>query len=300
MSEKKDSLFERFAGRYMFSSPEEMKTILKATAFRQKGKKDKDGVRKPVDITDAQLYALLIIADEHGLNPFTKEIYAYPDGDAIVPVVGVDGWTRLVNQHSDMDGMEFVESTQIVHYQDDKAKPCPAWIECVIYRKSRNHPTRIKVHLDEFYKAPFTGFNSSNQPYIIEGTWQKYTKHMLLVKAIVHCSRFAFGFVGFHDPDDAETIIEGQAEVIDEDIDLDGYQPPVYVAKQMAALLDKVAISGAYQSAIDYVASLGYSPTDLKYAINQIELKRGLQQQASAQLAQDDTQPLKQPDNQAA
>jgi phage recombination protein Bet len=289
MSEKKESLFERFAGKYMFSSPEEMKKILKATAFRQKEKKNKDGTKKPsVDITDAQLYALLIIADEHGLNPFTKEIYAYPDGDAIVPVVGVDGWTRLVNQHADMDGMEFVESTQIVHYENDKAKPCPAWIECVIYRKSRNHPTRIKVHLDEFYRAPFTGFNNSNEPYIIEGTWQKYTKHMLLVKAIVHCSRFAFGFVGFHDPDDAERIIEGQAEVIKEDIDLDSYQPPAYVQKQMAALLDKVSKSGAYQSAIEYVNSLGYSPIELQYAINQIEMKRASHQQVNAQLTQDD------------
>ncbi len=295
MSKKEQPLFERFAGKYMFSSPEEMKTILKATAFRQKEKKNKDGTKKPpVDITDAQLYALLIIADEHGLNPFTKEIYAYPDGDAIVPVVGVDGWTRLVNQHPDMDGMEFVESPHTFHYEEHKAKPCPSWIECVIYRKSRNHPTRIKVHLDEFYRAPFTGVSGSNEPYVIEGTWQKYTKHMLLVKAIVHCSRFAFGFVGFHDPDDAERIIEGQAEVVQEDIDLDGYRPPVYVEKQMAALLDKVGKSGAYQSAIDYVSTLGYSQTDLKYAINQIEAKRALQQ--NAQLT-DDTQQQNQPDN---
>ena len=299
MSEKKESLFERFAGKYMFSSPEEMKKILKATAFRQKSKKNKDGSLKPmVDISDAQLYSLLIIADEHGLNPFTKEIYAYPDGDAIVPVVGVDGWTRLVNQHADMDGMEFVESPHIFHYENDKAKPCPSWIECVIYRKSRNHPTRIKVHLDEFYRPPFIGVNNStSEPYIIEGTWQKYTKHMLLVKAIVHCSRFAFGFVGFHDPDDAERIIEGQAEVIKEDIDLDSYQPPLYVSKQMTALLEKVSKTGAYQSAIDYVGTLGYSPIELQYAINQIEIKRASHQQVNAQLTQDDATQQHQPNN---
>ena len=40
-------------------------------------------------------------------EPFTKEIYAHPDQHkGIVPVVGVDGWIRIVNEHPQFDGIE--------------------------------------------------------------------------------------------------------------------------------------------------------------------------------------------------
>ncbi|WP_032251724.1 recombinase RecT, partial [Escherichia coli] len=46
---------------------------------------------------DAQFIALLIVANQYGLNPWTKEIYAFPDKqNGIVPVVGVDGWSRII------------------------------------------------------------------------------------------------------------------------------------------------------------------------------------------------------------
>ena len=41
--------------------------------------------------------ALLIVADQYGLNPFTREIFAFDDKRAgIVPVVSVDGWSRIL------------------------------------------------------------------------------------------------------------------------------------------------------------------------------------------------------------
>ena len=53
--------------------------VLKATVFK--------GLT-----SDAQMTALLVVANAYGLNPWTKEIYAYPDKqNGIVPVVGVDG-----------------------------------------------------------------------------------------------------------------------------------------------------------------------------------------------------------------
>src|ERR1700685_3164283 len=87
--EKQSSLRARFAARYGIAEVEVF-DILKATAF-----KVKDG-----EATDAQLTALMIVADQYKLNPFTKEIYAYPDKqNGIVPVVSVDGWTRIINEH---------------------------------------------------------------------------------------------------------------------------------------------------------------------------------------------------------
>ena len=144
---KKESLFKKFADKFNFPDEQKLIDTLKATAFKLK-----EGV-----VTDEQMFALLVVADQYGLNPFTKEIFAYPDKqNGIVPVVSVDGWSRIINQHQDMDGLEFV-------YEDNwvtdlpGAKPCPASIECVIYRKGRTHPVRIKEFLDETYREPFSG-----------------------------------------------------------------------------------------------------------------------------------------------
>ena len=58
--------------------------------------------------TDDELLALVVVANEYGLNPLTKEIYAFPaKGGGIVPVVSVDGWNNMANSHSQMDGMDF-------------------------------------------------------------------------------------------------------------------------------------------------------------------------------------------------
>ncbi len=48
--------------------PQELITTLRQTAFKG-------------DASDAQFIALLIVANQYGLNPWTKEIYAFPDND---------------------------------------------------------------------------------------------------------------------------------------------------------------------------------------------------------------------------
>src|SRR3546814_5551851 len=65
---------------------------LKATAFKGQ-------------VSDAQMTALLIVANQYALNPWTKEIYAFPDkNNGIVPAVGVEGWARIINSHQQFDG----------------------------------------------------------------------------------------------------------------------------------------------------------------------------------------------------
>ena len=56
------SLAKRFG---MPDSPEVL-TILKHTAVKGQ-------------VSDAQMTALLVVANQYGLNPWTKEIYAFPD-----------------------------------------------------------------------------------------------------------------------------------------------------------------------------------------------------------------------------
>src|SRR5687767_12125601 len=84
----KRSLVAKMASKYNIDDDKFLST-LKATAFRQRG---------DMQITNEQMAALLVVADQYGLNPFTREIYAFPDKNAgIVPVVGVDGWSRIIN-----------------------------------------------------------------------------------------------------------------------------------------------------------------------------------------------------------
>lgn len=146
--------------------PQELVQTLKATAFKG-------------NATDAQFNALMIVSTQYGLNPFTKEIYAFHDkNNGITPVVGVDGWTRIINSHPKFDGMEFTAD----------AESCT----CKIYRKDRNHPTTVTEYLEECKR--------NTQP------WNSHPRRMLRHKAMIQAARLAFGFGGIYDEDEAQRI----------------------------------------------------------------------------------------------
>ena len=161
------SLLAKMAARFSVE-PGKMLSTLKSTAFKG-------------DVSNEQMMALLIVADQYGLNPWTKEIYAFPDRqNGIVPVIGVDGWARIINNSQQFDGMEFE--------QDEES------CTCSIYRKDRAHPTRVTEYMKECRRdvAP----------------WKSHPRRMLRHKAMIQCARLAFGFVGVFDQDEAERIVE--------------------------------------------------------------------------------------------
>ena len=152
-------------------SGQELVDTLKATAFKGQ-------------VSDAQMAALLIVAQQYGLSPWTKEIYAFPDRqNGIVPVVGVDGWARIINSHSQFDGMDF----------EQDAESCT----CIIHRKDRSHPVRVTEYMAECRRDT--------------GPWKSHPRRMLRHKAMIQCARLAFGFVGIYEQDEAERIVEAQA-----------------------------------------------------------------------------------------
>jgi phage recombination protein Bet len=165
---EKPSLLARMADRFGVDAGKMMVT-LKETAFKG-------------NVTDQQMMALLIVAEQYGLNPWTKEIYAFPDRSGIVPVVGVDGWSRIINEKPECDGIQFKEA-------DDGS-----WIECTIFRKDRAHPTTAREWLSECKRdtAP----------------WKSHPRRMLRHKALIQCARIAFGFGGIFDQDEAERIVD--------------------------------------------------------------------------------------------
>jgi phage recombination protein Bet len=165
------SLLTRMATQYGVE-PNKMLSTLKATAFKG-------------EVSNEQMMALLIVANQHGLNPWTKEIYAFPDkNNGIVPVVGVDGWSRIINDHPQSDGIEFTEPEDGL------------WCECTIFRKDRAHPIKVREYLSECKRNT--------------GPWGSHPRRMLRHKAMIQCARVAYGFSGIYDPDEAERIVEGE------------------------------------------------------------------------------------------
>lgn len=158
----------KLAGLFNIPETGDLVSVLKATAFKGQ-------------VSDAQMSALLIVANQYRLNPWTKEIYAFPDkNNGIVPVVGVDGWSRIINENPQFDGMDF--------QQDDDS------CTCIIYRKDRTHPIKVTEYMSECKRSA--------------GPWQSHPKRMLRHKAMIQCARLAFGYVGIYDQDEAERIVD--------------------------------------------------------------------------------------------
>lgn len=167
---------------------------LKATAFKGQ-------------VSDAQMTALLVVANQYGLNPWTKEIYAFPDkNNGIVPVVGVDGWSRIINSHPQFDGMEFEQDEQ----------SCT----CIIYRKDRTRSTRVTEFMSE-----------CRRPSV--GPWQSHPRRMLRHKSMIQCARLAFGYGGIYDQDEAERIVESGVKHMG-DVEVVSAAPQSYPADKFA------------------------------------------------------------------
>lgn len=166
----KTSALAVMAGRYNVE-PAKLLDTLKATVFK--------------GATNEELLALVVVANEYKLNPMLKELYAFPaKGGGIVPVVSVDGWNRLANNHPQMDGLEF----EFHHDDDGKLVSCTS----IFHRKDRTRPVKVTEYLSECRR--------NTDPWRME-------HRMLRHKALIQGARVAFGFGGIYDEDEARDII---------------------------------------------------------------------------------------------
>ena len=131
--------------------------------------------------SNEELLAFVVTANQYDLNPFTKEIYAFPGrSGGINPVVSVDGWIKLMNRHPQFDGISFVTNDK-----DEK----PFSVTATIYLKDRSRPVEITEYFSECYRP--------TEP------WKVNPRRMLRHKALIQCARVAFGFSGISDEDEA-------------------------------------------------------------------------------------------------
>lgn len=163
--------------------PQKLMEVLKKTAFKECR-------------NDEEFIAMCMVANKYGLDPITREIYAFPNKKtgAVVPVVGYDGWQRLANTNPMYDGVEFEEAAD------------GSWCKCRIWRKDRSHPTELTEYLEECLMDTIP--------------WKKYPRRMLRNKAFNQCARAAFNLSGFYDPDEALRIQRCQEEELSSKIEM--------------------------------------------------------------------------------
>jgi phage recombination protein Bet len=145
----------------------------------------------PAEATKEQFAAFLLMCRRYNLDPIAREIYARPTrAGGIQPIVGVDGWVRIINEQSALDGIEFLD-----HVHDGELSA----ITCRIFRKDRAHPVEVTEYMSECRRP--------------SETWNQWPARMLRHKALIQCARYAFGLAGIVDPDEFERFNDDGATV---------------------------------------------------------------------------------------
>lgn len=166
----------------------------------------------PRETSNEEFAAFLVVAREYNLNPLTKEIYAFPKrGGGIQPIVSVDGWCNLMVSHPQHNGLEFDDHLD----KDGKLTAVTARI----WRKDREKPTIVTEYMVECVRPT--------------DTWKQYPRRMLRHKALIQCARYAYGFAGIVDPDEAERVgVDASRMKV---VNGDGPPPPPPVAAPQIA-----------------------------------------------------------------
>lgn len=151
----------------------------------------------PGNISDGQFAAFLMVAKEYNLNPITREIFAFPSQGGIRPIVSIDGWMKIINNHKDFDGMKSKDNL-------DKDGNLIS-ITVQMFRKDRNHPVEVTEYMNECRR---------NSP-----TWKQWPARMLRHKAMIQAARYAFSFSGIEEEDEFKrSEIPVEAVVVDPEV----------------------------------------------------------------------------------
>lgn len=177
--------------------PKQLYKILRTTCFR--------ACRR-----DEEFITACMVARTYNLDPLAKQIYAYPANGMIVPIVSVDGWTRIINSQPQFDGIEFEYGGEVEGHGDGTL-----WCKAIIYHKDRAHPTSVTEYYNECYRET--------------DPWNNMPRRMLRNKALIQCGRVAFGLSGIYDLDEGNDILSREGKTVTksgEFIDITPMTPP--------------------------------------------------------------------------
>jgi phage recombination protein Bet len=141
--------------------------------------------------------AFLMVAKRYGLNPLTREVYAFRRKEGgIQAIVGIDGWFTLANREEQFDGITFADLA------DEQGRLVA--ITARVHRKDRTHPIEVTEYMAECKRGT--------------SQWSQWPSRMLRHKAAIQALRYAFGFSGIVDEDEAARLVqtEERARVLTE------------------------------------------------------------------------------------
>lgn len=156
--------------------PTKLLDVLKATVIK---------TRNGRAASNEEVAAFVVVANQYDLNPFTREIYAFENKGAIIPIVSIDGWAKTVNRSAGFDGCDFE------YMYGDNGQPIA--VTCIMHCKGRSHPVKVTEWMNEC-KRP-------TEP------WNMMPARMLRHKAFIQAARYAFGLGGIYDEDEGRDII---------------------------------------------------------------------------------------------
>jgi phage recombination protein Bet len=137
----------------------------------------------PREANNEEMFSFLMVCREFDLNPLMKQIYAFKNkAGTIVPIIGVDGWSAVVNRQPAYNGVKFDYEQD----KDGKVISCT----CTIYRKDRDYPTIVTEFLSECWRDT--------------DAWKLTPSRMLRHRAFCQGIRIAFGISGAYDEESAD------------------------------------------------------------------------------------------------
>lgn len=175
--DKRVSLVAALGMRYGMEAGPFLETIKKTVM------PTKDSSGNALTPSNEQIAAFMAVCHEYDLNPFTREIFAFPTkGGGIQPVVSIDGRLKYINKQADYDGMDIS-----MEMKEDKKTPYSCTV--LIHRKGFGHATPVTEYYDECFRPT--------------DPWKQMPRRMLRHKAIKEASRVVYGLTV---PDEDEAI----------------------------------------------------------------------------------------------
>lgn len=179
-------LVGRLAEKYGVS-PDKLLDTLVGTTFRVK--------QGEQAFSEAEIAASLVICEQYGLNPFTREVYVTRNHGLLLVMVSVDGWIKVILRQEDYDGCDF----EWVFQEENKKLPYSC--TCTMHVAGRAHPEVATEYYHECFRP--------TEP------WKTAPCRMLKHRARIQAARGAFGLTEITDADEMEAVLVKEANAED-------------------------------------------------------------------------------------
>lgn len=206
----KVGLMDRICNRFGIHDNDKLLLLLKTTC------------KSFEKLSNIQITGALVLMDEYKLNPLLNELYVIPTpGGGVQPYVSVDGWNRIINEHSQFDG----ERTEVLPTPGEDREKFEKWlVENTLVKNPETVPFALQTYMSrkdrsgetagppEFFQDCYKRTNKYKSSTQIEGPWDKTPYRFLNHRSRIQCARLVFSFGKITTEDEAREIVYMESE----------------------------------------------------------------------------------------